>query len=269
MLSSTAAILQSGNLYVYTINNPIMWNDPSGRVIVLAGNADQRRDTLAGLQSLTRDRLSQVSVDAGGGRSRWEVRYSAVEGTDRESGTQAIRRLVRTRRVHVVRSVRSARNLVANSNAWQNTGLPEFGNNVLDGIPATHYLQAAVGQDLQGNTLTPDQRMGALNTGIERSTDAVISGLMFGGTVGTKGTIGTKSSMLPNNARTFTGPDAPARAFPHLERYHGLSPHVASSRLHRIKKSANRGPADNIIIDRTGNVYDPVTRQWLGSLTQP
>ena len=34
MQGSTAAILQSGNLYVYTINNPIMWSDPSGEFIV-------------------------------------------------------------------------------------------------------------------------------------------------------------------------------------------------------------------------------------------
>jgi hypothetical protein len=29
-----------------------------------------------------------------------------------------------------------------------------------------------------------------------------------------------------------------------------------------------RGPADNVIFDMTGNVYDPVTKEWLGSLTQ-
>ena len=34
MQSSTAAILQSSNLFVYCINNPIMWNDPSGRFII-------------------------------------------------------------------------------------------------------------------------------------------------------------------------------------------------------------------------------------------
>ena len=29
-MPSIHAILQSGNLYVYTMNNPLMWNDPSG-----------------------------------------------------------------------------------------------------------------------------------------------------------------------------------------------------------------------------------------------
>jgi len=72
---------------------------------------------------------------------------------------------------------------------------------------------------------------------------------------------------LPANARILTGPDAPSRLYPHLERFHGIPPHVARERLHAIKDAAHRGPADNIILDWTGNVFDPVTRQWLGSLT--
>ena len=115
MQRNTAAILQSGNLYAYAINNPIMWVDPSGRVIVLAGNADQRRNTLAGLQELTRDTLRQVPITLNSGRTRWEVRYTEVGGTDREVGTQTIRRLVGSPRVHSVRNRSSARSLVKNN----------------------------------------------------------------------------------------------------------------------------------------------------------
>jgi len=32
MQAGTASILQSGNLFAYTMNNPVMWNDPSGEV---------------------------------------------------------------------------------------------------------------------------------------------------------------------------------------------------------------------------------------------
>jgi len=33
---SVHAIMQAGNLYVYTLNNPIMWVDPSGRIAITA-----------------------------------------------------------------------------------------------------------------------------------------------------------------------------------------------------------------------------------------
>jgi RHS repeat-associated protein len=52
-----------------------------------------------------------------------------------------------------------------------------------------------------------------------------------------------------------------------LERYHGIDRALASERLHEIKAATGRGPADNVLFDLTGNVYDPVTRESLGSLT--
>jgi len=72
---------------------------------------------------------------------------------------------------------------------------------------------------------------------------------------------------LPKRARVFKEWDEAAA---HLQRHHGINPHAASERLHGIKASPSigRGPADNILIDRTGNVYDPITRAWLGSLTE-
>gem|GEM_PF-4864669 len=30
------AIMQAGNLYVFTVNNPVLWVDPSGRLVITA-----------------------------------------------------------------------------------------------------------------------------------------------------------------------------------------------------------------------------------------
>jgi hypothetical protein len=67
----------------------------------------------------------------------------------------------------------------------------------------------------------------------------------------------------------FTGPDGPARAFVHLEKYQGLNPETASVRLHKIKQKAQLGPADDVTIGRTGDVYNAATGDKLGSLTDP
>ena len=69
---------------------------------------------------------------------------------------------------------------------------------------------------------------------------------------------------LPKNARILTNE---TDVFKHLQKYNGIDPKLASERLHAIKKAANRGPADNVLFDMTGNVYDPVTKEWLGSMT--
>jgi hypothetical protein len=39
------------------------------------------------------------------------------------------------------------------------------------------------------------------------------------------------------------------------------------TRLHEIKAATGRGPADDVVFDLTGNVYDPGTGELLGSLT--
>lgn len=71
--------------------------------------------------------------------------------------------------------------------------------------------------------------------------------------------------MLPWNARSTL---SEAVIFRRLAAYHGIQPQLASQRLHAIKRSLGLRPADNVLFDLTGNVYDPSTRQWLGSLTQ-
>lgn len=69
--------------------------------------------------------------------------------------------------------------------------------------------------------------------------------------------------------RPFRGKNAPEAACRHLSKYHGIDPNVASNRLHKLKQSAGLGPADDVIIGRTGNVYDARTGERLGSLTDP
>ncbi|HXG10510.1 MAG TPA: hypothetical protein VNK04_12180 [Gemmataceae bacterium] len=53
-----------------------------------------------------------------------------------------------------------------------------------------------------------------------------------------------------------------------MKLYHGIEPHVARNRLHELKQREGRGPADDLLFDLTGNVYDPETREWLGCLTE-
>lgn len=52
----------------------------------------------------------------------------------------------------------------------------------------------------------------------------------------------------------------------HLERYHGIDASTGSDRLHAIKRAAGRHGAD-VLLDRTGGVWDPVSRELLGLIT--
>jgi hypothetical protein len=70
---------------------------------------------------------------------------------------------------------------------------------------------------------------------------------------------------IPGNP--FIGPNAPAQAYKHLERFHGLDPAAAGNRLHKIKTQAGLGAAADVVIGRTGDVYNAVTGERLGSLT--
>jgi hypothetical protein len=58
------------------------------------------------------------------------------------------------------------------------------------------------------------------------------------------------------------------RVFSLLKKYHGIDPKVASVRLHDIKGHFGYGPNDDLLFDLTGNVYDPIRGEWLGSLTE-
>ena len=64
----------------------------------------------------------------------------------------------------------------------------------------------------------------------------------------------------PNYAKRFAATDDGIKAmFRHLETFHGISQVVAGERLHAIKQHFGYSGDDNLIFDRTGNSYDPVT----------
>jgi len=63
MQNNVASIMQAGNLFVYAINNPIMWIDPSGLKIRVHGTAEQRQTVLSYAQMLTDHSLA---IDADG-----------------------------------------------------------------------------------------------------------------------------------------------------------------------------------------------------------
>jgi hypothetical protein len=71
--------------------------------------------------------------------------------------------------------------------------------------------------------------------------------------------------ILPDNARPLRNV---AEVFRRLVQYNKVSPDLASARLHAIKQAAGRGGAHNVIFDRSGGVYNPQTREFLGSLTE-
>lgn len=70
---------------------------------------------------------------------------------------------------------------------------------------------------------------------------------------------------IPGNP--FRGADAPAQAYRQLERFHGVDPHTAGNRLHALKRKGGLGGADDVVIGRTGDVYNARTQECLGSLT--
>ncbi len=67
--------------------------------------------------------------------------------------------------------------------------------------------------------------------------------------------------------------ESAAKVFKHLEEYHGIDRHSASDYLHKLKGKTGRGGADNVLLDWTGNIYDPIgvdnpaTRKCIGRLT--
>jgi hypothetical protein len=59
----------------------------------------------------------------------------------------------------------------------------------------------------------------------------------------------------------------PDEVYRRLMKDHGINPTLASERLHAIKAANGFGAADNVVLDLTGNVYNPGTGDWIGSLT--
>ncbi len=87
----------------------------------------------------------------------------------------------------------------------------------------------------------------------------LLSEIMSGGSGGAE-----PPSYLNKNARSTDDVD---EIFRRLEKNNGVSREDASLRLHDIKRSTGRGGADNVLFDMSGNVYNPDTLEWIGSLT--
>lgn len=74
------------------------------------------------------------------------------------------------------------------------------------------------------------------------------------------------ADILPKHAKRY-GPDGAEQAFMHYEKFHGIKPTLASDRLHEIKHGMGYPANRSVVFDRTGNIYDPDTLEWIGSLT--
>lgn len=70
---------------------------------------------------------------------------------------------------------------------------------------------------------------------------------------------------IPGNP--FRGVLALERAYDHLRRYHGVPPHVTGHRLHLLKAIGGLAPDDDVVIGKTGDVYNALDGSLLGSLT--
>jgi hypothetical protein len=55
--------------------------------------------------------------------------------------------------------------------------------------------------------------------------------------------------------------------YKHLAKHHGIAIHVASNRLHRLKKEHGLPANFNLLFHKTGNVYRADDRTFVGSLT--
>jgi len=103
MQSSNYAILQAGNLFAYTINNPIRWIDPSGIVIELWGDSSYRLGLFQLLERLTRDHLS-FTIHSSGSGVFWNITLTEIDGYSRDAGTRLIRKLVSSHHTTQIRT---------------------------------------------------------------------------------------------------------------------------------------------------------------------
>jgi hypothetical protein len=73
--------------------------------------------------------------------------------------------------------------------------------------------------------------------------------------------------MIDIPGKPFRGKGAPSAAYRHLRKNHGVDPNDASYRLHRLKQMAGLEPDDDVVIGKTGDVYNAMTGERIGSLT--
>ena len=99
-MPNSLAIMQAGNLYAYTINNPVMWTDPSGRIIELPSNPGQREIVIRHLQRLTNHTLGYFRPNPGAAPqlkiATWENQgtFDAMGGTWFTYGNALLQRMI-------------------------------------------------------------------------------------------------------------------------------------------------------------------------------
>jgi len=138
MQNCVLSIMQAGNLYMYTIHNPVRFIDPSGLQLVLSNNEAEREEQLRLLQMLTDDPLTVRRTGnwlSGIFIPRvWEVNINKTKGAGSElsAGTALIRSLIdsphRTTFDFISENHRDQRTSAVASN-WANSSTPGVGSN--------------------------------------------------------------------------------------------------------------------------------------------
>ena len=125
MQSSPNAIHQAANLYAFGINNPVKWIDPSGRIIELPRNYEERNTIMYHLRQLTRDTLSYERHESASGWISYTLAHTAVDGDSLSHGTQLIRDLINSE--HTLTIEITARSSGARRNNSINASIPGVG----------------------------------------------------------------------------------------------------------------------------------------------
>ena len=86
-IPDVSAIIQSSNLYTYSMNDPVNFVDPSGSAIILTGITSKNDERFVNLQLLTDDKLD---VDLKTGR----VSYEKSKNVDREVASNLVRDVI-------------------------------------------------------------------------------------------------------------------------------------------------------------------------------
>jgi hypothetical protein len=157
--------------------------------------------------------------------------------TTKYLGVQELKPLLRDMAIAGVTSVTGA------AVAWRSAGFIKNVDRVEDAVAVRRFVPAEFADDVARIRAESAARHGL--TEASRSIYA--------------------ARQLPAHAKSITDFGEIARR---LEKHHGISERLASARLHAIKEATGRGPADDVLFDLTGNVYDPKNRMWLGSLTE-
>jgi RHS repeat-associated protein len=139
--------------------------------------------------------------------------------------------------------------------AYAGCGLGAVGGFAAAGVGGSGAAAAAAAAGAAGGS-AGTAAGAAMSRAAARGADAVRYG---------SHSLGAAEPVLPRNARSTMNA---TEVFRRLQQYHGIDQVTASQRLHDIKAASGRGPADNVLFDLTGGVYDPVTRRLLGHLTQ-